>query len=92
MLQCYNPNNFFTEDNIIQEQIMDDQQRMSEADKENSGNEFKNIWLGPHRKKLWDLMEKPNSSFAAKILAIVSGIHLKYITIQINRQMAHCFE
>ena len=55
---------------------MDDQQRMSEADKENSGDEFKNIWLGSHRKKLWDLMEKPNSSFAAKILAIVSGIYI----------------
>ena len=33
---------------------MDDQQRMSEADKENSGDEFKNIWLVPHRINLCD--------------------------------------
>ena len=41
---------------------MEDTNRMLENERQNSGDEFQNICYGPERKKLWDLMEKPNRS------------------------------
>ena len=41
---------------------MEDTNRMLENERQNSGDEFQNIYYGSERKKLWDLMEKPNRS------------------------------
>ena len=77
------------------EQIMEDTNRMLENERQNSGDEFQNICYGPQRKKLWDLMEKPNRAevgyfffFQVDDIIIVSNLTNQFIC---GKNTSHCF-
>ena len=77
---------------IKKEQVLEELKKENEAQEDDTGLEFEGMWMGHHRKRMWDLLEKPNSSLAAKVLAIVSVSFIVISTVTLTLTTLETFK
>ncbi|XP_077991571.1 potassium voltage-gated channel subfamily B member 1-like [Glandiceps talaboti] len=66
------------------EQLSEEQQRIQDALQERAEQNLDTGWFAEKRRRIWDLMEKPNSSSAARVVAILSMLSIVLSTIALS--------